>query len=325
MLMAGLVIALTCAVVASVMLGWTEISPETVWKAIFAFDGTHAQLVLRESRLQRTLAALVVGAALGLAGAVMQGLTRNPLADPGLLGVSAGAGFGVTIAVFVLGGMTMGRFVWFSILGAFAATVVVTALGTSARRANDTIRIVLAGVAVSAVLMGLSNALTVLDPDRFYGVRFWGAGSVANLDLASITVVLPFLVVGVALALALARPLNTIALGDASAKALGVNVAVVRAGSILAVTLLAGAATALVGMIAFIGLVVPHLVRACLGPDQRWVFPATMIGSAALVLASDTLGRFLLPTGEMPVSIVLACVGSPVLIVLARRRSVMEL
>lgn len=320
-----LAIILVAAIGASLLLGWSWISPVRVWDAAFAFDGSHDLLVIRESRIQRTLAAVVVGSALGLAGAVMQAFTRNPLADPGLLGVSSGAGFGVTLAVFILGGMTMGRFIWFSLLGALLATILVSLLGNSERGFGDPIRVVLAGVAVGAVLLGLSDAFTVLDPDKYYGMRFWGIGSLTNLQLTDIGIVLPFIVAGSFLAIILAHPLNALALGDQQARSLGARVALVRVASIISVTLLAGAATALVGMIAFVGLVVPHIVRWYFGPDQRWVFPSTMLGSAVLVLVSDILGRFMLSDSELPVSIVLACLGSPVLIALARRRGMAEL
>lgn len=318
LLLLGLLLA---ASILSLLLGWSWISPMRVWDALVHFDGSHEHLVIRESRLQRTAVAIFAGGVLGLAGAMMQALTRNPLADPGLLGVNAGAGFAVTVAIFTLGGMDMNRYIWFSLLGAFLATLAVYLIGTLGSRSLDPLKVTLAGVAVGTVLTGLSDALVVLDPDKFYGTRFWGIGSVANRTFSDIGVVLPFMVLGIVLALALSRPLNAIALGEAQATALGANVRLARIGSIVAVTLLAGSATALVGMIAFVGLMVPHAVRWLTGPDLRWVFPLTVVGSAVLVVLGDTLGRLLLEAGEVPVAVVLGIVGPPVLIWLARRNS----
>lgn len=318
-LLLALLALLVLACLASLLIGWSWIAPEQVWDAFAHFSGSHEQLVIRESRLQRTVVAALVGAVLGLAGAVMQSLTRNPLADPGLLGVNAGAGFTVTVAVFFLGGMDMDRYIWFSLAGAFTATLAVHTIGSIGGRALDPLRVTLAGVAIGTVLMGLSNALVILDPDKFYGTRFWGIGSVANRTFDEVAVVLPLMLAGIVIAFAVARPLNALALGEAQATALGANVRLARLGAIIAVTLLAGSATALVGMIAFVGLMVPHLVRWLVGPDQRWVFPLTTVGSAALVVIGDTGGRLVLEAGEMPVAIVLGVLGPPALIALARR------
>lgn len=313
----GLMLLAGCA---SLLLGWSWISPGRVWQSFNDFDGSYDHTVIRESRLPRTLVAAAVGAALGLAGAVMQALTRNPLADPGLLGVNAGAGFAVTLALFVLGSMSMSRFIWFSLAGAAIATVVVQLIGSRGPDL-DPLRMTLAGVAVGTVLTGVGSALTLLAPDRFYGARFWGVGSVADRTLGDLATVAPFLLVGLVVALLVARPLNALALGDLTARSLGVGVGSARVGAVVAVTLLAGAATAIVGMIAFVGLMMPHAVRWLVGPDQRWVFPMTAVASATLVMVCDTLGRYVLTLGEMPVSIVLACCGPPVLIALVRRES----
>lgn len=310
-------LAMACA--ASLLIGWTWIDPAQVWDSFVHFTGTHEQLVIRESRLQRTVVAVLAGGSLGVAGAVMQALTRNPLADPGLLGVNAGAGFAVTLAVFFLGGMDVDRYIWFSLTGAFLATLAVQAIGSAGGRALDPLRVTLAGVAIGTVLMGLSNALVILDPDKFYGTRFWGIGSVSDLTFSDVSVVAPLAMVGLVLALLVARPLNVLALGEAQATALGANLRLTRLGAIAAVTLLAGSTTALVGTIAFVGLMVPHLIRWLVGPDQRWVFPLTAVGAAALVVLGDTGGRLVLEAGEMPVAVVLGVLGPPVLIWLARR------
>lgn len=316
---------LVVACVASLLIGWSWIAPDRVWDAFVHFNGSHDQLVIHDSRMQRTVVAALAGAALGLAGAIMQALTRNPLADPGLLGVNAGAGFAVTAAIFFLGGMDMGRYIWFSLGGAFMATIAVYLIGSAGGRGVDPLRVVLAGVAIGTVLTGLSDGMVLLNPDKFYGARFWGAGSVADLTFGDASVVLPLMAVGAVLGLAVARPLNAMALGEAQATALGANVRLARLGSIVAVTLLAGATTALVGMIAFVGLMVPHVVRWLVGPDQRWVFPLTMVGSAILVVVADTGGRLVLEAGEMPVAVVLGVIGPPALIWMARRHSAVSL
>jgi iron complex transport system permease protein len=263
---------------------------------------------------------VLVGTALGVAGALIQAMTRNPLADPGILGVNAGAALFVAFAVGVLGVTDVRFYVWFAFVGAVLATVAVYALGSVGRAGATPIRLTLSGIALGAVLGGVTSGMLLLDPDAFARMRFWGAGSLAGrgLDIAAATG--PFVVLGLCLAALVARPLNAIALGDELARSLGANALRTRTVGVVAVTLLAGAATAAAGPVGFVGLMVPHMVRWFVGPDQRWILIHTVFAAPALLLFADVVGRIVIEPGELQVGIVTAFVGAPVLILLVRRK-----
>ena len=318
----GLVLALVVLMVLlvlSIMIGSTTIAPSTVWDALFHSGAGIDQFTIRDFRLPRTIVGLVVGVALGMSGALIQALTRNPLADPGILGVFAGASFAVTVAVGLLGVDDIQGYMWFAFAGALLVTLMVLALG-STRRGRSPVVMVLAGVCVGAVLGGVREALQLTDPDAFDALRSWNAGSIAGRPLDLIWPILPFLVVGLVLAFAVSGPLNALALGDELAAAQGVRLVRTRALAVIALTLLAGGATAIAGPIVFLGLMVPHVARWLVGPHQRWIFAYSIVLAPSLLLASDILGRVLIRPGEIPVGIVTAFVGAPVLIVLVRRK-----
>jgi ABC-type Fe3+-siderophore transport system permease subunit len=317
--LAAALTALLALVVLSVMVGSTSIAPSVVWDALFHPAADIDQFAIRDYRLPRTVAGLVVGAALGVSGALIQALTRNPLADPGILGVHAGASFAVTVAVGVLGLHDIGDYMWFAFAGALIATLVVLALG-STRQGRSPVVMVLAGVCVTAVLGGAGSALELTNPDAFDAMRSWNAGSVVGRPVDLLWPILPFLAVGLVLAFAVAGPLNAMALGDDLAAAQGVRLARTRIFAIIALTLLAGGATAIAGPIGFVGLMVPHVARWIAGPHQRWIFAYSVVLAPVLVLASDILGRVVMHPSEIPVGVVTAFVGAPVLIALARRR-----
>jgi iron complex transport system permease protein len=212
--------------------------------------------------------------------------------------------------------------VWFAFLGALVVTIAVYAIGSAGRGGADPMRLVLAGVALGAVLSGLTSAMTLLDPEVFDKMRGWGAGTVVGRSLELVVPVLPFLAIGMVLALLMARPLNAIALGEQLASALGANVLRTRILVIVAVTLLAGGATAIAGPIGFVGLMVPHVARWIAGPDQRWIIAYTMVLAPLLLIVADIAGRLIMRPAEIPVGIVTAFVGAPVLVVLIRRRKV---
>ncbi len=280
-----------------------------------------AAFVVLDLRVPRTIVGLLAGAALGVAGALMQAFTRNPLADPGILGVNAGAAFAVAAGVAFLGLREVSQFVWLAFAGALVVTVAVYLIGSSGRGAGDPVRLTLAGLALAAVLSGITTGLTLSDPDAFDSMRSWNAGSLLGRGLDVIAPVVPFVAVAVVLALVLAPGLNALALGDDVARAQGAHVTGIRIGVIVSVTLLAGAATALAGPISFVGLMVPHAVRWLFGVDQRVILPLSAILAPAIVLASDVLGRVVIAPAEVPVGIVTAFVGAPILIALARRRT----
>ncbi|QIP88361.1 iron chelate uptake ABC transporter family permease subunit [Streptomyces sp. Tu 2975] len=319
----GLLVALGVLVLISLLSVWIgtrDIPFTSTWSVLWQPDGSDAAVIIHDYRIPRTLLGVLVGAALGLSGALMQALTRNPLADPGLLGVSLGASTGVVVAIAFLGvGSALGH-VWFAFTGAAVASVVVHLLGSAGRALATPDRLVVAGAAVTAVLYAFNSAVLLLDPRAFDTFRFWTVGALTGRDLGIVQVVLPFVVVGVVIALALAPSLNALAMGDQLGRALGVNVGRTRVLGALAVMLLCGAATAAAGPIGFVGLVVPHVARFFVGPDQRWLLAYSMLLAPILVVGADTLGRVIGAPGEVQVGIVTAFLGAPLFLALCRRR-----
>ncbi|MBT2412399.1 iron chelate uptake ABC transporter family permease subunit [Streptomyces sp. ISL-12] len=322
---AGLLVSaaiLVCVAVASIAVGAKDLSLAQVWHGLFEDSGSYGDVVVGE-RLSRTVLGLLAGAALGLSGAVLQALTRNPLADPGLLGINAGASAAVVTAVTFLGVTSLSGYVWFAFLGAAAVGALVWFLGGS--RGATPVRLALAGTAISAALYGYLQAVMITDEAALGTMRFWTVGSLSSADDATITQVLPFFAVGTVLALALARPLNAMEMGDDTARALGANLTRTRALAMLAATVLCGAATAACGPIVFVGLMVPHVVRSFTGPDLRWILPYATVLSPVLLLGADVLGRIVARPSELQVGIVTAVLGGPVFIFLVRRRRTAQL
>ncbi|MGP3980090.1 FecCD family ABC transporter permease [Streptomyces sp. KR80] len=324
----GLVAAIAALVVIallSVWVGTRDIPFTSTWSVLWHNDGSDAAVIIHAYRIPRTLLGLLVGMALGLSGALMQALTRNPLADPGLLGVSLGASTGVVVAIGFLGVGTALGYVWFAFLGAAAASVVVYLLGASGRTLATPDRLVVAGAAVTAVLYAFNYAVLLLNPRAFDQFRFWTVGALAGRNLDIAYVILPFVVVGLLIALGLAPSLNALAMGDQLGRALGVNVDRTRVLGAVAVMLLCGAATAAAGPIGFVGLVVPHVARFVVGPDQRWVLAYSTLLAPILLIGADVLGRVLGAPGEVQVGIVTAFLGAPLFIALCRRRKLVML
>lgn len=314
------VVVLGAAVLLSLAVGSRALPTLDVVRVLLADDGSETAAIVRDLRLPRTVVGVVVGAALGVAGAQFQALTRNPLADPGLLGVSAGAALAVVSTSTVLGvGGAAGQ-AWAALLGASAAAVAVYVLAGSGRGGASPLPLLLAGVAVTALLSSLTTVLVLLDADTLDEYRFWQVGSVAGRDVALLEPVLPFLLAGLLLAAVTAGTLDLLGLGDDLARGLGARVARGRAGVALSGTLLTAAAVSVAGPLAFVGLVVPHVGRAIVGPSARWLLPLCALLGAALLLVSDVLGRVVARPAEVQVGIVLALVGVPVLVALARRR-----
>jgi len=311
------VLVLLVLVTESLALGSRTLTPEEVWQGLLAHDNSVASKVVWELRIHRTILAIVVGASLAVAGVVMQALTRNPLAEPGILGVNAGASLAVVAAIGGVGLTSVNQYLPFAFAGAAAAAVLVYLMS---RRSADAgaARLVLAGVALGASLSSITGTITMYNSSKvFDSYRFWVVGSLENRKLEVLLWVAPFLAVGLVLALASAHSLNALALGDEQATALGVNLGLVRGLSFVAITLLCGAATAAVGPISFIGLVIPHVVRLLVGADQRRLLAWSVVSGAGLLLAADVTGRLLIRPTELEAGIVTAFIGAPVLLVLA--------
>lgn len=309
--------------VLGIAVGAKQIPLDQVWHGVFHYAGTDTDVVVHDVRIPRTLLGLIVGAALGLAGTVMQALTRNPLADPGVLGINAGASAAVVSAISFFGVTSLTGYVWFAFAGAAVVSVAVYVLGGT--RNATPVRLALAGTALTAVLVGYINAVNLMDTAALDKMRFWTVGSLASATMPTVGQIAPFLAVGGVLALLIARPLNAIALGDDQARALGARLAHTRVLAMVAVTLLCGGATAACGPIVYVGLMVPHVVRAITGPDMRWILPYSAVLSPVLLLGADILGRVVARPGELQVGIVTAVVGGPVFIYLVRRRRMAQL
>ncbi|AYG03771.1 FecCD family ABC transporter permease [Gryllotalpicola protaetiae] len=313
------VVLLVLLVLASIAFGAKVIPLHDVASALLHGGRSDDDLVVTGLRVPRTLLGILVGAALGGAGAIIQAFTRNPLADPGILGVNAGSAFAVTLGVGFLGLTSIGQYLWLALAGAAAATLAVYIIGAASRTGASPVRMTLAGVGLAAVLGGITTGITLSNPTTFQSMLSWSAGSLTGPPLGTVAIIAPFVGAGLIIGAAITRPLNALALGDDLAAALGSRARVTRTAAVIAVTLLSGAATAAAGPIGFVGLMIPHLARWITGPDQRWIFAYTVVLGPCLLLASDVLGRIAMRPAELPVGIVTAFVGAPVLIILVRR------
>ncbi|SDH26918.1 iron complex transport system permease protein [Sinosporangium album] len=322
----GLTAALAVGVVLSIAIGAKPVPPADIWQALTAPTGSEHDIVVRSLRIPRTALGILAGIALGVAGALMQGHTRNPLADPGLLGVTQGAGFAMVLSIMVFDMTSLHSYIWFGLAGALLASAGVFALGTIGGKATATpVTLALAGTAVSAFLYALTSALVLLNEQAMDVFRFWQSGSIAARGEEVAWQVLPFIAAGLLLALANAPGLNTLSLGEDVARSLGQNVTATRAVGLVATTLLTGAAVAACGAVAFVGLMVPHMVRPLAGPDNRWLLPYSGLLGAAMVLFADVIGRVVAMPGELEVGVVLALIGAPFFVALVRRRKPVRL
>ncbi|WP_245596564.1 FecCD family ABC transporter permease [Nocardioides alkalitolerans] len=311
--------SLPAAVALSLLVGSNLLPPGEIWAALTGGGDATASYVVEHQRLPRTVAGIVVGLALGVSGALMQAYTRNPFADPGLFGVSAGASFAVAVAVAYVGVTQPAGYVGWAVGGALLASLVVVALGRPTDPRTPPTRLVLTGVAVGAVLAGLTTGISLSDPDAFERMLTWHAGSLIDRGYDVTLAVLPVLLAGVVAAVVAAPSLNAVALGRDLAQAQGVDLRRSDAAALAAITLLAAAAAAVAGPVVFVGLVVPHVVRWCVGVDQRRILAVSAVAGVVLVLVADVVGRVAVLPGEMPAGIVTAFIGAPVLVALARR------
>jgi iron complex transport system permease protein len=313
------------AALVSLAVGSKPIDVATTWHALWHPDGSQASVIVHDLRLPRTMLGLLVGAALGAAGALMQGHTRNPLADPGLLGVSAGAALAVVVAIGSFGVRSAHGYVWFALFGAAVASVAVFAISAAGGKRPSPLSLVLAGAAVTALLDAFTSALILADEQTLDAYRFWAVGSVSDGRYDVLRDIAPFALAGLVIAVAHAPTLNVLSLGDDVARALGQRVGAARVVGLTAVMLLTGAATAACGPLSFVGLIVPHIARHWTGPDYRWLVPYSAAIGAAMFVTADIVGRVVARPGELQVGIVLALVGAPFFIALVRRRKLASL
>ncbi|WP_449336925.1 FecCD family ABC transporter permease [Streptomyces griseus] len=319
-----LAVTLVAAAAVSLAVGARALSPGEVWHGLFADPEpdqklTEIRLIVQTVRVPRTVLAVVAGLALGVGGALIQGYTRNPIADTGLLGVNAGASFAVVSVIAVFGFTNPFQYVWFAFVGAGVAGVVVFGLASIGRGAGNPLTLALAGQGITVFLAAMTTAVALTDQKSLNALRFWNAGSVAGVGFDVIRPVTGFIAVGLVLALITLPALNLLNLGDDVARGLGVNIAASRTLGIVAVTLLAGAATAACGPIAFLGLMVAHVARYLTGPDYRWLVPyAGLLGSCVL-LVCDIVGRLVVRPGELESGVVVALLGAPFFAVLVWR------
>ncbi|MFV0435386.1 MAG: FecCD family ABC transporter permease [Leucobacter sp.] len=316
----GALALLVFATFVSLSLGSKWIPLDETWRLLLQPDGSTESTVLHDLRVPRTLLCIVVGAALGVAGGLMQSLTRNPLADPGILGVNAGASVSVVLVVSLTGVSGIGFYLWFAFAGAAIASVAVYLLGSAGRSSATPVRLALAGVAISAALEAITTTIILGDQTTFNEFRFWASGSVEGRLYPVLLTILPFVVIGLVLAQLLSPALNALALGVDTGRALGVRVGQARVGTMVAITLLCGAATAAVGPIGFVGLAVPFAARMVVGSDQRWVTVLSALLGPVWLLLADVLGRIIVRPEEAPAGIIATLLGAPVFVAIVRRR-----
>ncbi len=319
-----LVAVLVVAAIASLAVGARALSPAEVWHGLFASREAdqrlnEIRLIVQTVRVPRTVLAIVAGIALGVGGALIQGYTRNPIADTGLLGVNAGASFAVVSVIAVFGFTNPFQYVWFAFLGAAVAGVVVFSLASIGRGAGNPLTLALAGQGITVFLTAMTTAIALSDQKSLNALRFWNSGSVAGVKFDVIWPIAGFVAVGLVLAAVTLPSLNLLNLGEDVARGLGVNIALSRTLGIGAITLLAGAATAACGPIAFLGLMVAHIARYVTGPDYRWLVPYAGLLGAVVLLVCDIVGRLVVRPGELDAGVVVSLLGAPFFAVLVWR------
>ncbi|GAA3377787.1 iron chelate uptake ABC transporter family permease subunit [Streptomyces sannanensis] len=318
---AASVLLLLLAVLLSLALGSRHIAPAEVLDALLHGGTSDNAQVVRTMRVPRTLVGVMAGVALAVAGTVMQAITRNPIAEPGILGVSQGASVGVVCAISFFGVHTLTGYVWFAFAGAGIAAVAVYVIASSGRGGASPVKLGLAGAAMNAFLASLVSGIVTTDAQALDEFRFWNVGSIGGRGMDIVGQTWPFLVAGLVLIALMARGLDALALGEDVARGLGHNVPLLRVLGALGATVLTGVAVAAAGPIAFTGLAVPHIARALVGTDHRWVLPVAALLGPVMLLVADVVGRIVFPPSEVPVAVMTALLGVPFLILLVRRKA----
>ena len=306
------------SLIASITWGAADIGFQDIYQSFTAYDGSTNHLIIRTVRLPRSLIAMLVGASLAVAGAIMQGLTRNPLASPGILGVNAGAAFAVVVGTFIAGSSSLTVYAWYAFAGAAISAIAVYFLGSLGRGGLTPFNLTIAGAALSAFIFSITSGILILSQRTLEEIRFWLAGSVAGRDLNLLLQVLPYICVGLILAIALSRQITILSLGEDTARSLGQSTALIKILAAISIILLAGASVAIAGPIGFVGLIVPHIVRLIVGVDYRWILPYSAILGAIMMLTADLCGRLVIQPSELPVGLVMPLIGAPFFIYLIR-------
>ena len=304
--------------IASITWGAADIAFNDIYQAFTAFDGSTNHLIIRTVRLPRSLIAMLVGASLAVAGAIMQGLTRNPLASPGILGVNAGAAFAVVVGTFISGSSSLTVYAWYAFAGAAISAVTVYFLGSLGRGGLTPFNLTIAGAALTAFISSITSGILILSQRTLEEIRFWLAGSVAGRDLNLLLQVLPYICVGLILAIALSKQITILSLGEDTARSLGQSTGLIKILAAVSIILLAGSSVAIAGPIGFVGLIIPHIVRFLIGVDYRWILPYSAILGAIIMLLADLCGRLIIQPSELPVGLVMPLIGAPFFIYLIR-------
>ncbi len=313
----GFLVLLVC-LFASVSFGAADIPGRMIIRALIDFDNSREHLIIRTIRLPRSLLAILVGAAISTAGAIMQGITRNPLADPGILGINAGAIFAIVISIFLFHASTANVYIWYGLAGAGITVIIVYFLAYLGRGGITPLNLTIAGAAIGAFLSSLTTTILIVNQRALAEVRFWLAGSLANAEFSTVTQVLPYMCVGMILAIAISKQITILSLGSDVAKGLGQQTAWVKILAGLSILCLDGSAVAVGGAIGFLGLVVPHIVRFFVGVNYQWILPYSALFGAILLVVSDIIARLIIQPQEVPVGIMTAIVGAPFFIYLAK-------
>lgn len=320
----GIALLLLC-MLASITYGTKSVDIKTVWDVLFGTAGKTFDTAVVLSRFPRTIFGVLAGAALAVSGALMQAVTRNPIADPSILGVNTGASFFVVCGIAFGNLHTANAYIWLAFAGAAITALFVYGLASTGQGGVTPIKLALAGAAAATALQSLVNTIMLPNAHVMDQFRFWQVGSIGGAAWEDIRLMLPYLLLGFLLSFGLAPSLNTLALGDDAATSLGLHVVRVRTLAALAGVLLCAASTALAGPIGFVGLMVPHLMRLLLGPDMRRLLPMSALGGSCLLLAADVAGRMLGRPGELESGIVTALAGAPVFIFIIRKVKVRAL
>ncbi|KAA0563260.1 FecCD family ABC transporter permease [Rossellomorea aquimaris] len=319
LLFIGTILILIVCIGISIVYGYTDTSWRITLEAFTNPDGSTEHIVLQTIRLPRALIAATVGASLAISGVLMQTLTKNPLASPGIFGINAGGAFMVVVAVTLFGVTNLQSFTWLAFLGAGLAAVGVYVISSVGNNGLTPMKLTLAGAAITAMFSSFTQGLLVLNEAALEQVLFWLAGSVQGRSLAILTGVFPYIVVGWILALMLAGKMNILAMGEDVAKGLGLKTALIKFIALLVVVLLAGGSVAIAGPIGFIGIIIPHLARKIIGVDHRWLIPYSGLLGAILLLAADIGARYIIMPQEVPVGVMTAIIGAPFFVYVARK------